>query len=301
MIDGRDVTALAPGDRDIAMVFQSYALYPHMTVRENIAFPLRVRRVDPAAVEKRVAEVSEMLGLSALLERRPRDLSGGQRQRVAMGRAVVREPKVFLFDEPLSNLDAALRTRMRAEIAELHRRVKATMIYVTHDQHEAMTLADRIVLLNRGHIEQQGAPLEMYQRPQTRFVGEFMGSPPMNFIPVERRADALANAHMRVGRDSLHIGAWDSLPESLLLGVRPEALRLAESAREPHRVDVRVGWVERTGSDSYIHTRAGDVPIVARIPSADGERLVEGSTVTLAFAEVAVFERDSGRAIAHER
>ena len=242
-----------------------------------------------------------MLGLSQLLDRRPRDLSGGQRQRVAMGRAVVREPKVFLFDEPLSNLDAALRTRMRAEIAELHQRLGATMIYVTHDQHEAMTLADRIVLLNRGHIEQQGAPLELYQRPQTRFVGEFVGSPPMNFIPVERRVDMLASPHVRIGRDNVHIENWEAIPASLLLGVRPEALRLAAkaSASEPHRVDVKVGWVERTGADSYIHTHAGDVPIVARIPAADGECIAAGDTATLVFGEAVVFDRDSGRAVAY--
>lgn len=242
-----------------------------------------------------------MLGLGTLLDRRPRELSGGQRQRVAMGRAVVREPAVFLFDEPLSNLDAALRTRMRAEIAELHRRLKSTTIYVTHDQHEAMTLADRIVLLNRGHIEQQGAPLELYNTPRTQFVGEFMGSPPMNFIAVEKRADALASSHVRVAREHLRSAGWDALPDNLYLGVRPEALRLAESSRDPHRVDVQVGWVERTGTDSYIHTRAGDATIVARVPASDGERLKPGSNVTLAFAELTVFDRQSGQSLAHER
>lgn len=300
-IGDRDVTRLPPGERDIAMVFQSYALYPHMTVRENIAFPLKVRRRDAAAIAARVDEVAAMLGLSALLDRRPRDLSGGQRQRVAMGRAVVREPAVFLFDEPLSNLDAALRTRMRAEIAELHRRLKATMIYVTHDQHEAMTLADRIVLLNRGHIEQQGAPLTLYREPRTQFVGEFMGSPPMNFIPVEKHADALASPFVRLAREHVRVTSWDALPDSLLLGVRPEALRLAASVSDPHRLDVQVGWVERTGTDSYIHTRAGETAVVARVPAADGERLAAGATVTLAFDDHAVFDRSSGQALAFGR
>ncbi|HSI06630.1 MAG TPA: ATP-binding cassette domain-containing protein, partial [Myxococcota bacterium] len=271
----------------------------HMTVRDNIAFPLKVRRLDPADIGERVTRVADMLGLGRLLDRRPRDLSGGQRQRVAMGRAIVREPKVFLFDEPLSNLDASLRSRMRAEIAELHARLKATMIYVTHDQHEAMTLADRIVLLNRGHIEQQGAPLELYQRPLTRFTGEFMGSPPMNFLPVEKKPDSLASPHLRVARGELGITNWDALPGELVLGVRPEALHLADRVAAPNRLDVRVSWIERTGSDAYVHSRAGEIPVVARIAAADGERLSAGGTVTLAFDALSVFDRDSGQAVAH--
>jgi multiple sugar transport system ATP-binding protein len=298
-IGDRVVNDVPPKDRDIAMVFQSYALYPHMTVRDNIAFPLKVRRLGLAEVEERVTRVADMLGLGRLLDRRPRDLSGGQRQRVAMGRAIVREPKVFLFDEPLSNLDAALRTRMRAEIAELHARLSATMIYVTHDQHEAMTLADRIVLLNLGHIEQQGAPLELYQRPRTRFTGEFMGSPPMNFLPVEKKPDSLASPHLRVTRSELGITDWDALPGELVLGVRPEALRLADRVTAPHRLDVQVSWIERTGSDAYVHSRAGEIPVVARVAVADGERLSAGSTVTLAFDALSVFDRDSGQAVAH--
>ena len=298
-IGDRDVTQLAPGDRDIAMVFQSYALYPHMTVRENIAFPLKVRKLAAPEIAERVSRVADMLGLGQLLERRPRDLSGGQRQRVAMGRAIVREPKVFLFDEPLSNLDAALRTRMRAEIAELHARLAATMIYVTHDQHEAMTLADRIVLLNRGHIEQQGEPLTLYRQPRTRFAAEFMGSPPMNFLPVEKTPDAFTSASLRVERGRLDIGDWDALPSHLVIGVRPEALRLADRESGPHHLDVEVAWVERTGSDSYVHTRAGDCSVVARVAAAEGERLAAGDTVTLTFATMSVFDRDSGQAVAH--
>jgi ABC-type sugar transport system ATPase subunit len=297
-IDGRDVTQLPPGDRDIAMVFQSYALYPHMTVAENIAFPLKVRKVSAADIARRVGKVAEMLGLTRLLERRPRDLSGGQRQRVAMGRAIVREPKVFLFDEPLSNLDAALRTRMRAEIAELHARLNATMIYVTHDQHEAMTLADRIVLLNRGQIEQQGAPLTLYQRPRTQFTAEFMGSPPMSFLPVEKQADALASPHVRVARDALGAG-WDALPANLTLGVRPEALRLADRSSGAHRLDVQVGWIERTGSDCYVHSRAGEVPVVARLSAGEAHGLVAGSSVTLTFDALSIFDGDSGQALNH--
>jgi multiple sugar transport system ATP-binding protein len=177
-IDGRRVNEVAPKDRDIAMVFQSYALYPHMTVRENLEFGLKMRRASAKEIDERVTEAAQMLGLSDLLARRPKQLSGGQRQRVAMGRAIVRRPKVFLFDEPLSNLDAKLRAQMRVELARLHNRLKVTMVYVTHDQVEAMTLADRIVVMNQGHIQQVGAPLELYQRPANRFVAGFLrGSP----------------------------------------------------------------------------------------------------------------------------
>src|SRR6185437_11126202 len=180
---GRDVTRLEPRERDIAMVFQSYALYPHLTVRDNLAFGLKLRKADPAEIARRVAEASEMLGLGPLLDRLPRMLSGGQRQRVAMGRAIVRRPQLFLFDEPLSNLDAALRAQVRVDIRKLHDRLGATSVYVTHDQVEAMTLADVLFVLNKGKVEQAGAPLEIYSRPATRFVAGFMGSPAMNFFP----------------------------------------------------------------------------------------------------------------------
>src|SRR5262245_9741883 len=180
----KDVTKLEPRDRDIAMVFQSYALYPHLTFRENLAFGLRLRKAPPAEIDRRVQEASEMLGLSALLDRLPRALSGGQRQRVAMGRAIVRRPSLFLFDEPLSNLDAALRSQVRVDIRKLHDRLNATSIYVTHDQVEAMTLADVLFVINRGAVEQCGAPLDVYARPATRFVAGFLGSPTMNFVDV---------------------------------------------------------------------------------------------------------------------
>src|SRR3954465_10842552 len=182
-IGDRLVNNIAPGERDIAMVFQNYALYPHMSVRQNMAFGLKMRRTPKAEIEKRVNETAAILSLETLLDRRPRELSGGQRQRVALGRAIVREPKVFLFDEPLSNLDAKLRVQMRAEIARLHQRLKTTIIYVTHDQVEAMTLGDRIVLMDRGVIQQVESPLAIYQRPANQFVASFIGSPAMNFIP----------------------------------------------------------------------------------------------------------------------
>src|SRR5512138_1519834 len=183
VIDGRVVNDLESKDRDIAMVFQSYALYPHMTVRENMGFSLRLRNADKATTEERVKRAAQILNLDQLLERYPRELSGGQRQRVAMGRAIVRDPKVFLFDEPLSNLDAKLRVHMRTEIKKVHQQVRTTTVYVTHDQVEAMTLADRIVVMNAGHIEQVGSPDDLYHRPATKFVAAFIGSPAMNMVP----------------------------------------------------------------------------------------------------------------------
>ncbi len=287
-IDGRDVTRVAPGERDIAMVFQSYALYPHMTVFENIAFPLRVRRVSEAEVQARVAEVAQTLGLGELLARRPKELSGGQRQRVAMGRAIVRDPKAFLFDEPLSNLDAALRGRMRAEIAALHRRLGATMIYVTHDQHEAMTLADRLVLLNAGRIEQAGPPLDVYRQPATRFAGEFLGSPPMSFLPAERHDDRVL-----CGGWSVPVArAAANLPERLWVGVRPEEVRLVgDGAGVPAVVE----WVERTGSEGFLYARVGEAQVVVRLPASEAPR-EPGARVGLELGAARLFDRASGLA-----
>ncbi len=289
-IDGRDVTHAAPGERDIAMVFQSYALYPHMTVLDNIAFPLRVRHVPPKQIEARVREVAALLGLSDLLARRPAELSGGQRQRVAMGRAIVREPKAFLFDEPLSNLDAALRSRMRAEIALLHRRLGATMIYVTHDQHEAMTLADRLILLQRGAVVEEGAPLQVFERPRTRFAAEFLGGPPMAFLPVTRVGEKLAGDSFTVPLAALP-GLPQNLPEKLWLGVRPEAWRPAADG-----LPAVVEWVERTGGDTHVYARIGSTPIVARWPG-DSAALAPEQRLTLGFARARLFARDTGLAV----
>ena len=297
-IDGRDVTQLAPGERDLAMVFQSYALYPHMTVRENIAFPLKVRKLAPDAIARKVGETAEMLGLASLLDRFPRNLSGGQRQRVAMGRAIVREPKAFLFDEPLSNLDAGLRAKMRADIAALHRRLGATTIYVTHDQHEAMTLADRLVLLSHGRIAQIGPPLEVYGRPNSRLVAEFLGSPPMNFLPVVREGDELVGAGFRVRAEGLQSGA----PRELWLGVRPEAMRLGERAGGTvatglAAVPAVAEWVERTGSDGFLYAKIGDASVVVRLPGDALGTIRVGGAVHLALGEVRYFARESGAAL----
>jgi multiple sugar transport system ATP-binding protein len=224
-IDGKDATNLPPAKRGLAMVFQSYALYPHMTVRKNIAFPLKMAGMDQAEQDKRVERAAKVLNLSNYLDRRPGQLSGGQRQRVAIGRAIVREPAAFLFDEPLSNLDAALRVGMRQEISELHQSLKTTMIYVTHDQVEAMTMADKIVVLNAGRIEQVGAPLELYNHPRNLFVAGFIGSPKMNFI--EGTEAAKHNAHT--------------------IGVRPEHISVGDGPWEGV-----VGLSEHLGSDSFL-------------------------------------------------
>ena len=224
-IDGKDATALPPAKRGLAMVFQSYALYPHMTVRKNIAFPLKMAGMDQAEQDRRVERAAKVLNLANYLDRRPGQLSGGQRQRVAIGRAIVREPAAFLFDEPLSNLDAALRVGMRQEISELHQSLKTTMIYVTHDQVEAMTMADKIVVLNAGHIEQVGAPLELYNNPRNLFVAGFIGSPKMNLI--EGAEAAKHNAHT--------------------IGVRPEHITVGDGPWEGV-----VGLSEHLGSDSFL-------------------------------------------------
>jgi len=229
LIDGNDVTGRPPKARGIAMVFQSYALYPHMTVYRNIAFGLEMGRSRRAETDRKVREVADMLELTPLLDRLPRQLSGGQRQRVAIGRAIVREPKVFLFDEPLSNLDATLRVQMRIEIARLHRRVGATMVYVTHDQVEAMTLADKIVVLNGGHVEQVGAPLNLYHQPRNLFVAGFIGAQRMNFVPCRVLAAGAAGVAIELpGQDSLTVpvdAAGVTTGQPLTLGVRPEHMR----------------------------------------------------------------------------
>ena len=240
-IDGRDVTGEAPARRGLAMVFQSYALYPHMTVRKNIAFPLKMAGLDEAAIEKKVAEAARVLNLANYLDRRPGQLSGGQRQRVAIGRAIVREPSAFLFDEPLSNLDAALRGTMRLEISELHHQLKTTMIYVTHDQVEAMTMADKIVVLNAGNIEQVGSPMDLYHRPDNLFVAGFIGSPKMNLI-----GGAIAQAQ-----------------NAATIGVRPEHLAISKTEGPWQGT---AGVAEHLGSDTFVHVHteaAGTVTVRA--------------------------------------
>ena len=270
-IDGKDVTFLPPAERALAMVFQSYALYPHMSVRKNIAFPLRMAGFDKAEQERRVNEAARVLNLTDYLDRRPSQLSGGQRQRVAIGRAIVREPRAFLFDEPLSNLDAALRVGMRLEISELHRRLATTMIYVTHDQVEAMTMADKIVVLQSGQIEQVGSPLELYRNPCNKFVAGFIGSPRMNFI---EGAEALKyNAHT--------------------IGIRPEHITVSKDTG----LEGTVGVSEHLGSDTFFHVSVAGIsqPITVRVGGEVGLHYGDKVHLSLAADHVHKFDQKGFR------
>jgi len=285
------VNTLAPAERGIAMVFQSYALYPHMNVRKNMTFGLKFTGVPPAERERRVAEAARMLRLDELLERYPRDLSGGQRQRVAIGRAIVREPAVFLFDEPLSNLDAALRVSTRVEIANLHRMLKATIVYVTHDQVEAMTLADRIVVMNKGCIEQIGKPLDLYYAPANLFVAGFIGSPAMNFF--EAKVAGIEGGRARVvgaGFSSLDLPAASlKVGDLLTVGVRPE--HLAREIEGPFAADGVVELVERLGESSFAYLRRSDRKLfVAEVRGRQTPTLGEKTTLSAAARDVHVFD-----------
>ena len=307
-IGGRCVNAVPPKDRDIAMVFQNYALYPHMTVADNMAFGLKLRRLPKCEIEGRVREAAEILGLNDLLQRLPKQLSGGQRQRVAVGRAIVRKPKVFLFDEPLSNLDAKMRVEMRSELNRLHRRLAATMVYVTHDQVEAMTMGDRIVVMNRGAIQQVAPPLEVYQRPANLFVAGFIGTPPMNFLKgrAERREGGWQFLYPD-GRLPV-TEAWGSVLEpfagrDVLLGFRPEALG-AEAKETGQDAFFRgtVDVVEPMGSETYVQmvTAGEGVRVVARV-GAD-RVFVPGADVALPLDldHVRFFDAASGVAVERE-
>jgi lactose/L-arabinose transport system ATP-binding protein len=293
-IDGRDVTGAEPVDRGIAMVFQSYALYPHMTVAENMTFGLRVSGVPRPQIESRLAEAARLLQLDHLLDRRPAQLSGGQRQRVAIGRAIVRDPKVFLFDEPLSNLDAELRVHMRIELARLHARLGATMIYVTHDQVEAMTLADKIVVLNAGRIEQVGPPLEVFDDPDNLFVAGFIGSPKMNFLPARatKGGRLLIEGDQEAGIALPWPPASLSEGQEVTLGVRPQHLRLSADGSLRVRPDV----VEQLGDVGYLHgLTPGGREIVIQV--AERRPVASGTELRISFdpTRVFVFGKDGQR------
>jgi sn-glycerol 3-phosphate transport system ATP-binding protein len=264
-IGGRVVNRLEPGERDIAMVFQNYALYPHMSVRRNMEYGLKNQGTPRPEIDRRIAEAARMLQIEPYLDRKPRALSGGQRQRVAMGRAIVREPAVFLFDEPLSNLDAKLRTQLRAELKDLHVRLGATFVFVTHDQVEAMSLADRIVIMSQGRIEQIGTPMDLYRRPASRFVAEFIGAPPMNVYP-------LASP----GGKALTTLAGGAPEGAALVGIRPEALHIS---RDGPSGDVML--VEALGAENLVHVRLGEDRLILRaghdIRTSAGQRLSIGA------------------------
>jgi len=296
------VNDLEPKDRDVAMVFQNYALYPHMNVRDNMGFGLRIRAMAKREIDARVEEAADILGIQDLLERKPKELSGGQRQRVAVGRAIVRKPKVFLFDEPLSNLDAKLRVAMRAEISKLHRRLGATIIYVTHDQVEAMTMADRIFIMSKGVLQQSGAPMEVYARPVNRFVAGFIGSPAMNFVDALLVADGDA---LCIDAGALRV----RLPEDfrarlapyvgreVVFGVRPEDITTAAADSE-NTLAARADVVETLGSEIFVYLSCGAHSIVARMEMPEQPlRVGQDLKVQFKVSKTHVFDKDSLQAI----
>ncbi len=292
-IGARVVNGLAPKDRNVAMVFQNYALYPHMTVAENMGYSLRLKRTPKAEYDGKIQRVAEILGLGELLQRYPGQLSGGQRQRVAMGRAIVREPDVFLFDEPLSNLDAKLRVQMRLEIKELHARLGTTVIYVTHDQIEAMTMADRIVVMRDGVVEQVGSPLELYDNPANAFVAGFLGSPSMNFLEgrltggADQGFELTAGTILRTGRQM----PGDSSPA--LLGIRPESIRIEEGGTE-----VRIAAIEPTGADTHITASIAGQHLTIVINGRVSAKVGETIPVAVDPAALRYFAPEDGRRLA---
>jgi multiple sugar transport system ATP-binding protein len=295
-IGDRVVNDLAPKDRDVAMVFQSYALYPHMSVRDNLAFGLKLRKVPKDEIERRVQEAARMIELGSLLDRKPKQLSGGQRQRVALGRAIVREPAVFLMDEPLSNLDAKLRVQTRAEIARLHQRLKTTVVYVTHDQVEAMTMGDRIAVMNTGVLQQVGPPQELYQHPTNRFVAGFIGSPAMNFIDVQVQRD---NGRLLLRNESVDLIVPDRLRssvegagQSLTAGVRPEHFEVGEARPDSARFRTTVDVVEFLGNEELLHVRVGDNDLVAIVDAAHRVRPGDDLELTVPVDKIHIFGQD---------
>lgn len=270
LIDGKLVNDVPPKDRDIAMVFQNYALYPHMTVYDNMAFGLKIRKFPKEEIDQRVREAAKILDIEELLERKPKALSGGQRQRVAVGRAIVRKPKVFLFDEPLSNLDAKLRVQMRAEISALHNRLKATMIYVTHDQVEALTMADKIVVMKLGIIQQIGGPLELYNNPNNKFVAGFIGSPPMNFLEVAIEAEG-SDLYANEGTFRLKLNDTQKklltpyVGKSVTFGIRPEDVTFSHSPKDGETIDGQVSVVEPLGSETHVYVATSKNQVIGKI------------------------------------
>lgn len=293
-IDGQVNNDIPPKNRDIAMVFQNYALFPHMTVEENIGYGLKVRGEDKNERKNKVAEAADILGLTPYLTRKPKDLSGGQMQRVALGRAIVRDASIFLMDEPLSNLDAKLRSQMREEIIQLHQKLGATVVYVTHDQEEAMTMADRIVVMNEGKIMQIGSPSEIYNHPQNTFVAHFMGSPEMNMFDA-----ALTEDFIQIDQHSLKYPSPLSLDSSeekeIIFAIRPE--NIVEAPEEKADIITKVSFIEMTGADSYVHVEFGDSTLIYRShPSVSHER---GESIGLNFNldKVHLFDKETGKVI----
>ncbi len=304
-IGDRVVNDLPPKERDIAMVFQSYALYPHMSVRQNLEFGLRLKKTPQAEIEQRVNQAAEILGITPFLERRPKQLSGGQRQRVAVGRAIVRNPSVFLFDEPLSNLDAKLRVQMRAEISKLQKRLKTTTVYVTHDQVEAMTMGDRIAILKDGDLQQVGSPLEVYEQPANMFVASFIGTPPMNLVParivdggvsIEGKAFKLAVPEKWRQRLSGQEG------REVVVGIRPEHLFASEEAVTGERgsLEIQVEVVEPLGHENIVHGKLGEEFITATMDPQQSPRVGDAATVTVELGGLHLFDAKTEASLARE-
>ena len=299
-IGGRDMTSISPKDRDIAMVFQSYALYPTMSVANNITFGMKVRGIDKQTRDAKLQQVAKQLQIEALLSRRPGQLSGGQRQRVAMGRALVRDPKLFLFDEPLSNLDAKLRVEMRTEIKKLHKELGASMVYVTHDQIEAMTLATKIVVMKGGVVQQIGTPAEIYTKPANLFVADFMGSPAMNLIPsaVTKNGSGYELVIERAGEAPLilHDKTAKNLPDNVIIGIRPEDIGDASLRKSDglEMSDCLVDVVEPAGADTYVLLTLGGIEVTARVPG--DTKAVSGETMTFTFNmdKISYFDPQTG-------
>ena len=305
MIADQVVNDVAPKDRDIAMVFQSYALYPHMTVYDNMAFGLKLRKTPKQEIKKRVENAAKILGIEHLLDRKPRQLSGGQRQRVAVGRAIVREPKVFLFDEPLSNLDAKLRVETRANISKLHQQLQTTFIYVTHDQTEAMTMASRIAVINKGLLQQIDTPQTLYDRPDNLFVAGFIGSPAMNFFPAKLRKDG-SKLYVDGGTFSLQIPENRTnvyMPEvgkDVIFGIRPEDIHnpdFAPPGIDAQPLDAIVDVTELMGNEIFVYLKAGDNNIVARVDPRSRYQINDKVRVTLNMDNMHIFDKETEKAV----
>jgi multiple sugar transport system ATP-binding protein len=301
-IGDRVVNDVAPKDRDVAMVFQSYALYPHMSVYDNLAFGLKLRKVAKPEIDRRVREAAKIIELTDLLARKPKQLSGGQRQRVALGRAIVREPAVFLMDEPLSNLDAKLRVQTRAEIARLHQRLRTTIVYVTHDQVEAMTMGTRIAVMNAGLLQQVGTPQRLYEHPVNKFVAGFIGSPSMNFVTVrtDRVGDKVVlhdGAFTVAVPDRLRDVVGPALGRSLIMGIRPEHLEIGEAGDGAASVRTTVDVVEFLGNEELLHLRAGDHDLLALVDARHRVRPGDVLDLSMPLDQVHLFDDASGDAL----
>jgi multiple sugar transport system ATP-binding protein len=314
-IGGRSMNKVPPGERDVAMVFQNYALYPHMSAYENMAFGLKVRKCSREEIDKRVSAAGEMLGLMDCLGRKPKELSGGQRQRVALGRAIVRRPEVYLFDEPLSNLDAPMRVQMRTEISKLHKQLGATMLYVTHDQVEAMTMGDRIAVMNEGALQQVGEPMSIYKRPENLFVAGFIGSPQMNFfngVLIQKDGNLFVEEEgsgngtivgprisTRLGGD-LATSLKDYTGKKIILGIRPEKLNVSKSATGPNgsTIEAVVEVIEPLGAETFVYLGRGKNSLVARMNGGEQARVNEKLAVGFDSSEAHFFDAQTGKAIA---